>query len=741
VLSDADPAVGPGRRITLGACDAAGSTPARSTRWAATQAPAPAQPGQVWLTEALTGLRATVPTAPGESVPGPFLQSTVSPAAPPDPDGCDVFVFRGGRLESACRRLAAPGMFPDASPALPVCVTAAEPNRVTRAALAVAVASGGAASGAAAAPDGASATFNVTLTLGMPLSLVVTFARAIDGVDSAAAAPVADATARAAAADVPALAALHAAYWAAAWNRSWVDLGPRFVALESVYYGLHYMGIAQSRGRVAEFPALPTKLPAGLWGPWITTDTPGWNGDYTSDYNFQAQWFSSASDNRVESLLAFFDVCDRSANVSRWRAGRPQPHPALNVSRVDTDEWLPGLYVAEEEWPAGVAAGPWQGLEQVSHLTPWPEVYFQSDWAIRWVGALSAKLYCDYFEFTQDLSFLADRAYPWVRDVAAFYRSYATRAADGIHYNLLYTCAQEGCSAQGAFSSPAASHNSATDLGFARQMALRAARYSALLGVDADLRAGWLDLAANLVPYPLTHDPDTGAVVLSQVNGTGNGTTDAFPSAGGDPGNARYPITYLGPIHPAEDVSLSSDAGLVEIARTTVEAVNQVNRWISTNGLCLSWPPASRVSRDANATLGHFQAAMLLPGILQRNLWPFIHDEPNAGSGCPAEQLGGMVAINDLYITGHEEVPGDAVQPPRRFLRLFPAGWPSDSDGAFATLRTHGAFLATGAAVGGLPQPLLLASLAGVEAVLLNAWPGAGAVCVQGRPAGGGAVQ
>ena len=98
-----------------------------------------------------------------------------------------------------------------------------------------------------------------------------------------------------------------------------------------------------------------------------------------------------------------------------------------------------------------------------------------------------------------------------------------------------------------------------------------------------------------------------------------------------------------------------------------------------------------------------------------------------------------MVAINELFITGHELVPGDAVEPPRRFLRYFPAGWPADSDGSFTTLRTHGAFLASGAAVGGVPQPLRLLSLAGAGAVMLNVWEGAaGALCVQGRAAGGG---
>jgi hypothetical protein len=57
-----------------------------------------------------------------------------------------------------------------------------------------------------------------------------------------------------------------------------VDLGDEFRLLEQFYYGAQYaVGSASRAGRMAP----------GLWGPWITTDTPGWNGDYTLNYNFQ----------------------------------------------------------------------------------------------------------------------------------------------------------------------------------------------------------------------------------------------------------------------------------------------------------------------------------------------------------------------------------------------------------------------------------------------------------------------
>jgi hypothetical protein len=113
-------------------------------------------------------------------------------------------------------------------------------------------------------------------------------------------------------------------------------------------------------------------------------------------------------------------------------------------------------------------------------------------------------------------------------------------------------------------------------------------------------------------------------------------------------------------IHPGDAISLGDDPKLVQAARDTVEAVNAVNWWSPTNGLCMAWPPASRVSDDAAATLAHFDEA--LNSTLQPNLWPWIQNRPTGGSGCPAEQAGATLAINDLLVQGHEG-----------FLRIFPA--------------------------------------------------------------------
>jgi hypothetical protein len=69
----------------------------------------------------------------------------------------------------------------------------------------------------------------------------------------------------------------------------------------------------------------------------------------------------------------------------------------------------------------------------------------------RWIGGLLSTNLIQYFEYSRDLDVLANKVYPFVRDNAEFYRSYAFVGADG-KLVFPYTCAQEACQCyDGAF--------------------------------------------------------------------------------------------------------------------------------------------------------------------------------------------------------------------------------------------------------------------------------------------------
>lgn len=65
--------------------------------------------------------------------------------------------------------------------------------------------------------------------------------------------------------------------------------------IENYWYGAQYiLGCSSRDGKVAP----------GLWGPWVTTDSAGWHGDYTLNYNFQAPFYGAYSSNRIQVALS-----------------------------------------------------------------------------------------------------------------------------------------------------------------------------------------------------------------------------------------------------------------------------------------------------------------------------------------------------------------------------------------------------------------------------------------------------
>ena len=161
-----------------------------------------------------------------------------------------------------------------ASAATAKCLTVAEPNPQVYGAVAMSVV-GAASSGST---DNLHVA-NVTLQLaGGGSATLVLAAEVCDGVGAAAcsvsqaierATSTAAAVAAGGAARIQELQQQHAEQWAAFWNASSVDLGPAWQDLEAFYYNMQYMlGSASVPGQVAP----------GLWGPWITTDAPGWAG-------------------------------------------------------------------------------------------------------------------------------------------------------------------------------------------------------------------------------------------------------------------------------------------------------------------------------------------------------------------------------------------------------------------------------------------------------------------------------
>jgi hypothetical protein len=80
----------------------------------------------------------------------------------------------------------------------------------------------------------------------------------------------------------------HRAWWRSYWAESSIEVGDPII--DKSYYVSQYITASASRsGKVAP----------GLYGPWVTTDHPSWNGDYTLDYNLQTPYLGLYSSNHV----------------------------------------------------------------------------------------------------------------------------------------------------------------------------------------------------------------------------------------------------------------------------------------------------------------------------------------------------------------------------------------------------------------------------------------------------------
>ena len=119
------------------------------------------------------------------------------------------------------------------------------------------------------------AALNLTLAAGDSATVIITVLTSVTTNDSPPLAMALSASKSALATNGAAIKSEAASFWAAFWARSSVSL-PSQPELERFWFCSQYlMGTASRAGRVAP----------GLWGPFVTTDDPAWDGGYTLDYS------------------------------------------------------------------------------------------------------------------------------------------------------------------------------------------------------------------------------------------------------------------------------------------------------------------------------------------------------------------------------------------------------------------------------------------------------------------------
>jgi hypothetical protein len=453
----------------------------------------------------------------------------------------------------------------------------------------------------------------------------------------------------------------------------------------------------------------------------------------------------------------------------------------------------PGTWGANPRWP-GVVGRSTPGavcMPDCPNLTAtgfkgheWPSAGMplgdnrlaDSDLQTRFIGGLLATNLVQYFEYSRNLTTLSNVIYPFVRDNAEFYLSYAVNGSDG-RLVFPYSCAQEACACRDAAfvkvdnvpvpnfttacSNPNAPfkercpdasgweqnhpcfecypdiatgsddgyHNAHPDIAFASSSFRNAVRFATLLGVDGDRVPAWQAALASMPPYPSADFTWVDGAPGSEFNGGAGFFVEAeygyLPgvvpngSAAAPPTwpwcNKEYPIANFAAMWPTDEIGATQtqDAALLARARQTVYALNkyQGKPWANVNGFCLSWPPAVRVSGQADAAFLIAAFSTAIESTTVTNACVLNH-------GGMLENIGATVAINDLLLQSHGGT-----------MRFFPV-WNATALGpaSFSTLRAYGAFLVSAAVdATGLVSPVALSSDVGGDVVFASPWGGGAA--------------
>lgn len=450
-------------------------------------------------------------------------------------------------------------------------------------------------------------------------------------------------------AGVAELKAVKNAWWKDMWTRSYVETNDELL-------NRHYLS---SIYLLASAYNEHSPVCGGMYGVWNMDDKMMYHGDIHLNYNSQAGFYSAFSANRPEIVLPFYKTIE------------------LLIPE--------GIRRAKEEM--GVMHSSWKGKSCRGLLFPVGAlgigIFYNYYWQQTMNAPFNVPLFSWYYEYTGDLDFLRNKAYPYIRLCGDFYEDYMQKEAYGDSYR--YTITTGGHENSWDLNPP-------SDLAFVEQTFSLLMKYSKLLGIDKQRRKKWNDILSHLSEYKVimpTKTPNQGLPVYAK-----NEDGWDLPSH----------AIQMHCAYPCEVLNLHSDSVALQIARNTLYyyQVSQKGFTETMNELGLSaFVMSARVGFD--------------PTILIDNMKTLIK---TAGS-------------NFLIIDGHhctekttviETINSMMLQTVEDIIYLFPC-WPEKA-ASFTRLRAKGAFLVSADYNGTTVSDLKIFSEKGGLCKLENPWKG-----------------
>ncbi|HXC36828.1 MAG TPA: hypothetical protein VNV43_13200, partial [Candidatus Acidoferrales bacterium] len=275
-------------------------------------------------------------------------------------------------------------------------------------------------------------------------------------------------------------------------------------------------------------------------------------------------------------------------------------------------------------------------------------------------AAKIGNLYWQRYEFTMDTNWLRDRAYPIIKGAAEFYRNFPNfqKGSDG-KYHINHINNNE---------SDWNSSDTPNEINAIQMIFPLAIRASEILGLDADLRPKWQDIADNLAPAAETRE-----------------------------GRRRYSAMADREVRPTYRERERAYGGFVA-GEDNVEPIG-------------SQPELKRRFLEFNRTGGFIDPAGGGGAQIFRNRLR-LREGPGATD---AEHIGGLASGI------HETMLSSGTNSLDPTISIFNE-WPEDWDAAFQLL-AHGAFLISSVHIHGRIPFVEIRSKAGGDCVLNNPWP------------------